>query len=161
MIQRIQSLFLLCTAIVTGLMFFMPVASILAPDHHLYEFYTTKVMQTGEATEFIAWNWMSLVLNVFVTALALLTIFVHKKKTKTAKPTLLLQLRLCFVNVVLQLGLLILMWLQVRQIAQKTGAEWSAELSFIFPVIGIIFTWLALRGIIKDLALLKSYDRIR
>lgn len=77
------------------------------------------------------------------------------------KPTLLLQLRLCFANVVLQLGLIVLMWLQVRQISQKTGADWSAELSFIFPLIGVIFTWLAIRGIIKDIALLKSFDRIR
>ncbi len=161
MIQRIQSLFLLCTTIVTGLMFFMPVASVIAPDHHIYEFYTTKVIQIGNTPEFITWNWMSLVLNAVITALAFLTIFIHKKKSKTVKPTLLLQLRLCFTNVVLQLGLIVLMWLQVRQIAQKTGADWSAELSFIFPLIGVIFTWLAIRGIIKDIALLKSFDRIR
>ncbi|MEI3154431.1 MAG: DUF4293 domain-containing protein [Odoribacter sp.] len=161
MIQRIQSLFLLCTTIVTGLMFFMPVASVIAPDHHIYEFYTTKVIQTGNIPEFITWNWMSLVLNAVITALAFLTIFIHKKKSKTVKPTLLLQLRLCFANVVLQLGLIVLMWLQVRQISQKTGADWSAELSFIFPLIGVIFTWLAIRGIIKDIALLKSFDRIR
>ena len=135
MIQRIQSLFLLCTTIVTGLMFFMPVASVIAPDHHIYEFYTTKVIQTGNTPEFITWNWMSLILNAVITVLAFLTIFIHKKKSKTVKPTLLLQLRLCFANVVLQLGLIVLMWLQVRQIAQKTGADWSAELSFIFPLI--------------------------
>lgn len=161
MIQRIQTLFLLCTAIVTGLLFFMPVASFVAPDHHIYAFYTTKVIQMGTPPEFVAWNWYSLVLNSIITALAVLTIFVHKKKSKTVKPTLLLQLRLCFVNIVLQLGLIVLTWLQVRQLAGKTGAEWSADLSFIFPVIGVIFTWLAIRRIIKDIALLKSFDRIR
>lgn len=161
MIQRIQSLFLLFTAIVTGLMFFMPVATIVAPDHHIYEFFTSKVMQIGQTPEFVTWNWMSLILNALITALALVTIFIHKKKSKTVKPTLLLQLRLSFANMVLQLGLIVLMWLQVRQIAQKTGAEWSAELSFIFPLIGVIFTWLAVRSIIKDIALLKSFDRIR
>lgn len=161
MVQRIQSLFLLCTAIATGLMFLMPVASVIAPDQHVYEFYTTKVIQTGSPSEFVTWNWMSLILNIIITALAIITIFIHQKKSKTVKPTLLLQLRLCFVNIVLQLGMIILMWLQVRQIAQKTGAEWSADLSFVFPLIGIIFTWLAIRGIIKDIALLKSFDRIR
>ena len=161
MIQRIQSLFLLCTAIVTGLLFIMPVASIVAPDQHTYEFFTTKVMQIGTNPEFIAWNWTSLVLNIIITALAVLTIFIHPKKTKTVKPSLLLQLRLCFVNIVLQLGLIVLMWLQVRQVAGKTGAEWFADLSFVFPLIGVIFTWLAIRSIIKDIALLKSFDRIR
>lgn len=161
MIQRIQSLFLLCTAIVTGLMFFMPVAVIVVPDNSVYEFYTTKVMQAGTPQTFIAWNWMSLILNAVVTALAILTIVVHKKKSKTVKPTLLLQLRLAFVNIVLQLGLIVLMWLQVRQVANKIGAEWTPEISFIFPLIGVIFTWLAIRNIIKDIALLKSFDRIR
>ena len=47
MIQRIQSLFLLCTAIVTGLLFFMPVASIVVPNNFTYAFYTTKVVQAG------------------------------------------------------------------------------------------------------------------
>ena len=163
MIQRIQSLFLLCTAIVTGLMFFIPVASFIdsTPEHHIYAFYTSKVVEVGANPAFIAWNWYSLILNAIITALALITIFIHKKKSKTVKPTLFLQLRLCFVNIVLQLGLLVLTWLQIRRLAGNTGAEWSANISFVFPVIGVIFTWLAIRGIIKDIALLKSYDRIR
>ncbi len=163
MIQRIQSLFLLCTAIVTGLMFFIPAASFIdsTPDHHIYAFYTSKVVETGTNTAFIAWNWYSLILNVLITALALVTIFIHPKKSKTVKPALFLQLRLCSVNIILQLGLLALTWLQIRRLAESTGSEWSANISFVFPVIGVIFTWLAIRGIIKDIALLKSYDRIR
>ena len=153
MIQRIQSLFLLCTAIVTGLLFFMPVASIVVPNNFTYAFYTTKVVQAGSPCVFITWNWMSLILNALITTLAVVTIFIHHKKSKTVKPTLFLQLRLCIVNIVLQLGLIVLMWLQVRQ--------WFADISFIFPLIGVIFTWLAIRGIVKDITLLKSFDRIR
>ena len=44
MIQRIQSLFLLCTAIVTGIMFFIPVASIPV-NNAICDFYTTKIIQ--------------------------------------------------------------------------------------------------------------------
>ncbi len=161
MIQRIQSLFLLGTAIVTGLMFFTPVATIVVPNNFTYEFFTSKVVQISEPAEFIAWNWVSLILNTIVTLLAVVTIFVRQKKTKTVKPTLFLQLRLCIVNLVFQLGLFILMWLQVRQRSQELDAEWFPHISFIFPIVGIIFTWLAIRGIIKDIALLKSFDRIR
>ncbi len=161
MIQRIQSLFLLCCAIVTGLLFFMPFASIVVPGNFTYEFFTTKVMQAGNPPIFIAWNWMSMILNIIITALALLTIFIHKKKSKTVKPTLFLQLRLCIVNIVLQLGILVLMWLQLRQRSQEMNAEWFADISFIFPLIGIIFTWLAIRNIVKDITVLKSFDRIR
>ena len=141
MIQRIQSLFLLCTAIVTGLLFFMPVASIVVPNNFTYAFYTTKVVQAGSP--------------------CVVTIFIHHKKSKTVKPTLFLQLRLCIVNIVLQLGLIVLMWLQVRQRSNELNAEWFADISFIFPLIGVIFTWLAIRGIVKDIPLLKSFDRIR
>ena len=76
MIQRIQSLFLLCTAIVTGLLFFMPVASIVVPNNFTYAFYTTKVVQAGSPCVFITWNWMSLILNALITTLAVVTIFI-------------------------------------------------------------------------------------
>ena len=161
MIQRIQSIFLLCTAIATGLMFLIPAASITAPDNHMYEFFTSKVLQIGSNPEFITWNWMSLALNALIVFLALITIFIHKKKTKSVKPTLFLQLRLCIVNIVLQLGLLVQIWVQVHQVAKEVTAEWAVELGFIFPIIGIILTWLAIRYIIKDIAVLKSFDRIR
>ena len=62
---------------------------------------------------------------------------------------------------VLQLGLIVLMWIQVRQRSNELNAEWFADISFIFPLIGVIFTWLAIRGIVKDITLLKSFDRIR
>lgn len=160
-IQRIQSLFLLCTAIVNALLFLMPVATVTIPNDFTYEFYTTKVVQMGEPSLFMAWNWMSMILNIATTLLAVATIFVHKKKSQSVKPTFFVQLRLCFTNIVLQLGLIILIWLQIRERTGELNAEWQPNISFIFPVIGMIFTWLALRSIVKDIALLKSFDRIR
>lgn len=161
MVLRIQSLFFLFTAIATGLLFYMPVASIVVPSHFTYEFYTTKVVQSGQPDAFITWNWLSMVLNTVITTLAVLTILVHRKKNKTVRPTLFLQFRLSVVNIILQLGLVVLMWLQVRSRASEINGEWFANISFVFPFIGVIFTWLAIRGIIKDIALLKSFDRVR
>ena len=160
-IQRIQSLFLLCTAIVNALLFFMPVASLTVPNNFTYEFYTTKVVQLGQTPVFIAWIWMSMILTIAIVAVAFGTIFVHKKNTKSVKPTLFLQLRLSVANIILQLGLIILIWMQLRGRASDLAADWNANLSFIFPLIGVIFTWLALRGIVKDITVLKSFDRIR
>lgn len=160
-IQRIQSLFLLCTAIVNALLFFMPVASLTVPNNFTYEFYTTKVVQMGEIPVFITWNWMSMILTIAIVILAFGTIFVHKGNTKSVKPTLFLQLRLSVANIILQLGLIVLVWMQLRGRAGELSADWNANLSFIFPLIGVIFTWLALRGIVKDITVLKSFDRIR
>lgn len=153
MIQRIQSLFLLLTVAVTACLFFMPVAYLTVPHAATYEFYTTKVIQAGTPSLFIAWNWMSFILNILITALGFVTIFLYKKRF--------LQLRLCIVNIILMLGMVLLMWLQVRSMTQELEAARQWGFSMCFPLIGVILTWLALRGIIKDIALLKSYDRIR
>ena len=164
MIQRIQSVFLLCTAIVTGIMFFIPVASIPV-NNAICDFYTTKIIQLSPKNQFIMWNWPSMILNISITTLAILTIFVHKKKSKTIKPTLFLQLRLATINIVLQLGLFILLWLLLtKNLPEEVsffGSLQYTHISFIFPIVGMLFTWLAIRGIIKDIALLKSFDRIR
>ena len=161
MIQRIQSIFLLCTAVVAGLMFFMPVASITVPGTGIFDYYTTKLVQTGDAPEVIMRNWSSLVLNILVVAIAVVSIFLRKPGAKSMKPALLLQLRLSAVNVILQLGMVVLMWMQVSQASKAVAGEWAANISLLFPVVGIILTWLAIRYIIKDIALLQSYDRIR
>ncbi len=153
MLQRIQSVFLLLTALTSALMFFMPVALLIVPNAPVYEFYTTKVIEIQSTSPFVAWNWTSLILNILITALAFVTIFLYKKRF--------LQLRLCIVNIILMLGMIVLMWLQVNHMTQELDAESQLKLSFCFPLVGIILTWLALRGIIKDIALLKSYDRIR
>lgn len=153
MIQRIQSLFLLITAIVAGLMFFMPVASLTIPDESTYAFFTTKVVQVATPPVFIAYNWASMALNAMTFLLPLVIILLYKKRF--------LQMRLCVVNIILLIGMIVLMWVQVSNMTGETEAGRQLGISFCFPLIGIILTWLALRAIIKDITLLKSFDRIR
>ena len=153
MIQRIQTVYLLLTVILTALLFFMPVASLTIPNEFSYQFYTTKVIQAGEPEVFIAYNWMSMILNILITVLSILIIFLYKKRF--------LQLRLCVVNIILLTGMLVLMWMQVRNMTTELHADRQWGFSLCFPLIDIILNWLALRGIIRDISLLKSYDRIR
>lgn len=153
MIQRIQTVYLLLTVIFTALLFFMPVARLTVPNEFTYQFYTTQVVQAREPEVFIAYNWMSMILNILITTLSIGIIFLYKKRF--------LQLRLCVVNIILLIGMLVLMWWQVRHMANELHAIRQWGFSFCFPFIGIILNWLALRGIIRDIALLKSYDRIR
>ncbi len=153
MIQRIQTVYLFLTVILTALLFIMPVAYMTVPDGFTYRFYTTKVIQAGEPDVFIACNWMSAILNILITTLSVLLIFLYKKRF--------LQLRLCVVNIILLLGMLVLMWWQVDNMTDELRADRQWGFSFCFPLIGIILNWLALRGILRDIALLKSYDRIR
>lgn len=145
------------TVIVTGLLFFMPVLLLDFPGEtagqpNLFEVYTTHYLQAGNPPVFIEYNWFSMILNIAVTGIAFLCIFLYRKRF--------LQLRLCLVNIILMVGLLILVAVQANNIAKPDG-EWQVMLGFSFPIIGIILSWLALRGILKDITLLKSYDRIR
>lgn len=86
----------------------------------------------GEIPVFITWNWMSMILTIAIVVLAFGTIFVHKGNTKSVKPTLFLQLRLSVANIILQLGLIVLVWMQLRGRAGELSADWNANLSFIF-----------------------------
>mgnify|MGYP001702943575 CR=1 FL=1 len=61
----------------------------------------------------------------------------------------------------LLIGAMILMWYHIHQFANKMNAEILYKFSLILPVICIIFMYLAMRGIFKDIKLLKSLDRIR
>ncbi|MDR1756208.1 MAG: DUF4293 domain-containing protein [Culturomica sp.] len=157
MIQRIQTLYLLLTGICTGLLFFFPVTLIGLPVGDLGKtiwshLYTYKYIMLESPSIPIDHNWYALSLNIATTALAFLTILCYKKR--------LLQLRLCIVNIILMIGLLVLIIIQSRQISLPAG-EWHLMPVYCAPVIGIILTWLAAHGILKDITLLKSYDRIR
>lgn len=153
MIQRIQTVYLFFSVIVTTLLFFMPVARLTVPDEFTYLFYTTKVTQAGEAETLIACNRMSTLLHILLAALGVLLIFLYKKRF--------LQLRLCAVHIVLSLGMFGLMWWQVGNMTAELHAVRQWGFAFCLLLVGSVLDWLALRGIVRDIALLKSYDRIR
>lgn len=154
MIQRSQSLFLLFTLIVNLLMFFIPAAEIIIPGDNSYMYYTEKVTRSINGEQcFMNYNIYSMILNIIIVLMPFVTIFIYKKR--------LLQIRLCVFNIILMLGMTIMMYVQTSQTSQKLEADFILKTPMIFPIVGIIFTVLALRGIIKDITLLKSYDRIR
>ena len=97
--------------------------------------------------------WALLIMNIFTIGIPLVNVFLFKKRF--------LQLRLCIVEIILLIGAIILMWYHINQFANKMNAEILYKFSLILPVICIIFTYLAIRGILKDIKLLKSFDRIR
>ena len=132
---------------------FVPIAQVVVPGDGSYNFYTYGVVQVGDETVSIVYYWALLTLSVCTIALSLLTVFLYKKRF--------VQIRLCIVEIILLIGVLILMWYHIHQFGNKLNAEVLYKFGFILPVICIIFTYMAIRGILKDIKLLKSYDRIR
>ncbi len=152
MIQRIQTLFLLGAAAVLALMLFMPLAEILTKDGVTFEAMSRGlVRQDGEV---IVETWPVFIL-VLVTALLLfLNIFLFKNRK--------LQIRFCVYGIILAFGMIGLMyyfWVVIfRQL--DVDSYWL-RMALIFPVVSIIFTYLAFRGIRKDEILVRSLDKIR
>ena len=85
--------------------------------------------------------------------MALITIFLYKNRV--------LQLRLTVFNAVLMAGYygMLFMYLFFAQV--KFGAKWYLEIVAAFPLVCIILAFLAMRGIARDEALVKSLNRIR
>ena len=150
MIQRIQTLYLLLVVILgTLLCCFAPVQFLMS-----------------EGTEYIALmtfdKWALATISVAIPALALVTIFLFKRR--------LLQARLNIMNVVLCLGYYALLALYVAYIVKGyepigeqtlAGADWYLTVWAAIPVVNLVLTMMATRRILKDEALVRAADRIR
>ena len=93
--------------------------------------------------------------NIFITiitcvvgALAFVTIFLFKKRRR--------QVRLSFLGILVELVLLVLYYLEI-----KTFTEGTFALTALLQSCVILFYLLALRGIHKDINLVRSSDRLR
>lgn len=148
MIQRIQSLFLLAVLICSSILLFVPLATLNIGDT-ISEYYISKVVQLIPQYEFLNWNYPSLILNCCIGLLALVTIMLYKKRF--------LQMRLCLINIFLNIGMAILVYVQTTNIE----ADWNFAAGSIIPIINIILLWMSMHSIAKDIKLLKSLDRIR
>ena len=150
MIQRIQTLYLLLVVVLgTLLCVFSPVQFLLP-----------------EATEYVSLHamdkWPMAVMTISVPVLALLTIFLFKRR--------LLQARLNIMNVVLCLGYYALLALYTAYVvkgyemlgdASMAGADWYPNVWAGIPLVNVVLLMMATRRILKDEALVRAADRLR
>jgi peptidoglycan/LPS O-acetylase OafA/YrhL len=154
MIQRIQSLYLL---IATGLFFIMlgnPIAQIQLADNTFLTFNHNEIFAEGNPSFNPVSTWQVSVLIAVIMLIGVIDIFLFRKRT--------LQMRLCVFNILLMFGLVGLIYFYTKYAVHKFDAVNSVFLwPIVVPFISIILTYLALKGIQKDDALVKSYDRLR
>lgn len=147
MIQRIQTLFLFVSAILIGLLFVLPVAEI-AKDGAIYLFNCKGILLDGilKQNGFIVIAIISIILAV--SAFAILDFKNRKRQIKIIVLDILLKLALS--------GLFI-----YYTYLSFSGAQISFKIGMVFPLVAIIFDYLAISAIRKDEALIRSIDRIR
>ena len=155
MIQRIQSIFLLIAALLTGSLFFLSLAE-MANMKELYELTWQGIylVEPEGTTQLVMPGWALSILTILTTAVSFITIFIYKKRF--------IQIRLCALNLGLLLGLSGMIYYMGKSGAKELGAS---ELSFnwplVLPLIAMVFIYLAIRAIGKDEALIRSMNRIR
>ena len=148
MIQRIQTLFLLLVAALAASLFFMPV-------------FITKTTSAALPVQAVPFTIQSTLWTSIVVALsglvALVSIFLYRKRQRQ-----MLFCRLNMLFIIAAIGL-ILQASDTSSLPNPASQHVTIEYSFAvyFPLLQIIFDWLALRFIKKDEDLVRSADRLR
>ena len=95
MLQRIQTVYLLIIVALTIAILFLPLAVLQSGDQ-LFTFDATGISTMAAQPELIYPTWGLFALTIVISLLALLTIFLFKKR--------ILQIRICVFNAILMLG---------------------------------------------------------
>jgi hypothetical protein len=151
MIQRIQTLFLLAVAVLSGLMLN---GDLLVMNSGSGTLFTIGFLGLGEeGGEIIQRLWPLSFLLALVPVLALVAIFLYRKRGT--------QMRVTMITLLLSLGTLLLGAFYVIMFDRKIDVTIIWKIKVVFPVISAILAWLAYRAILKDDLMVKSYDRLR
>ncbi len=154
MIQRVQSIYLFLAAILITAVYFLPLLGMEGNESILYTLYTSGVlMESGQQTLILS-TWPVTVMVGAIALLLFINIFLYKRR--------IIQMRICVYSILLILGLYFLIWFYQNQFrAQIPIEEVQYFYGLIFPLIAIVFIWMAFKGIRKDERLIRSYNRIR
>ena len=155
MIQRLQSVYLLLTTLCSVLFLSGNMLKFTDDSGDLLNitYNGLKRISEGESPEQLA-RLLPLIILILLTAVtALIAIFLYRNRKLQIKFTI---------------GLLILILILVMVLAgysflvmRNFDAEISWSIKMILPLLMLLFTYLAYRGIRKDEDLVKSYDRLR
>jgi len=152
MIQRIQSIYLLITTILLGSIFLYPIAELLGADGQLFIFNFNGLSIENEEGMYLL-TVPPMILLAITSAISFLSIFLYKKRV--------LQMRLNSFNIILMLGYLGLAYYYIQNFSKQLEGVVSYQITAIFPFVAAVLTYLAIRAIGKDEALIRSMDRIR
>ena len=146
MIQRRQTIFMLLTAILSGLLFFMPLMSFNA-NGDVMRFTIFGIQNPIEMMSLsTTYTWPLVVLTALMTIFPLYTIFIYKKRE--------LQVKLCrlvlFLNVVF-IGLVFLYYESdlLKVISAVEGDSYEFDVAYFFgmaiPLVNLVLQILAIR----------------
>jgi len=153
MLQRVQTIFLMASLILTGALFFVPLAEIVSSAEDIYLFDIGGIHLMEPEAEVLFKGWPVMLLTIICVLLFIVTIFSYKKR--------IFQLRISTINIFLCLGLSGVIFYFAWHGARVLEGQYTLRTGFILPIISAILIYLAIRAIARDEALVRSLDRIR
>ncbi len=154
MIQRLQTVYLLAAVILVSTFYLFPSASfIIDQDMTVYHLSIKGLIpDVGSQKPLLRVIPLIFLLSTIIV-IFFATILLFKRR--------MLQIRLCIISIGLLVGLQGLLYYYVSVSAHQLGCKASYSIIFIFPIISAILSYLAIRRIAKDEALVRSSDRLR
>ena len=144
MIQRIQSIWFFLAAFFSGALFIFPL-------YHYTVEGATSASLLGARNEY-----MLLVMAAIMTLLPLIAIFMFKNRKQ--------QKGMAWISILSSAGFIAVMLMNIQKLKNAVPPATNDNFALpgpIIPALAIVFLLLALSGIRKDEALLKSVDRLR
>ena len=149
MIQRIQTIYLLISAIILALVFKVNFA-FFNTINGIWEFKYFGIINIS-TNEIILKNYMFYVLPIGAISLCVISIFLFKNRK--------IQLKISLYALYLLLFYIVLIAYYIYKVSEMHAPHY--QIALLFPVISIILIILARMAIKKDDDLVKSIDRIR
>lgn len=150
MIQRIQTIYLLAVIALGIALIWLPVVQLVTPEE-------AAELQIWELTALggvpLQGLWGLTLTTILIPVLALIDIFLFKKR--------LVQARLNIFLAMLCLGYYGVLAIYIWQAKLALGVDWNILPYASFPLICFVLTLMATRRILKDEALVRAADRIR
>ncbi len=155
MIQRIQSIYLFLIAVLSGFLLTGSVINFIDKTGSVIKVAFTEIIKStgGQGIDVLEKLLPLTILIIIIPVFSLMTIFLYKNRK--------VQLRLTLVMIILTATLLIAFVHVSLSVISKFEAHLVPGFKMIIPVIMLILSILAYRGIRKDERLVKSYDRLR
>jgi len=141
MIQRIQSIYLLLTVLISASLFYLPL------------FELPSATGTAPREFMVTSNALLLVLSSAIGLLSFIDIFIYRKRN--------VQARVCRLILILIFVMIALLFYTSDTISSGLDQKVVFKIGTYLPLLQVLFVFLAHRGIKKDEQLVRSADRLR
>lgn len=165
MLQRIQTIYLLVTFILTVLLFFLPMGYDMIGEGAAKAFELNAVgayqvisdpSTSTTSTQLAKGAWTLFALASIILGVTAYDILLFKRR--------IFQIRVAIFNMMLHLGIYVLFAFYYFFLMPNQGiiqGSFQPNWTIVLPLVNVILTYLAIRAIGSDEALVRSLDRIR